>query len=110
MPSNAALSEDLEGTIRESVSLARGGILVLPADSRLLDHRIIITAVSKHQLKVITYAKDKDWDQIKAPFARRVRVGELYLNPPNQDELLEMISSRKRTLETQLSLPNLKLI
>jgi ATP-dependent Clp protease ATP-binding subunit ClpA len=100
VPSLSALIEDPDGIIAASVREAAGGVLVLPDDPRLLTHRAVRLALERKSIRVLSFAEESVWIKSKSTSAK-IDAHELYLSPPTEATLFDILKARKKTLEAQ---------
>jgi hypothetical protein len=96
------LEEDPEGTIREAVEKAKGGILVLPSIADHIKNRGLRTAITRSKLSVITFAREGDWRE--AVRGQRIlgKAEIIKLDLASKDEVERMYLSRLTIIEEEL--------
>lgn len=98
VPDSSSLIDDPDGIIAQAVKEAKGGVLVLPDDSKYLTHKAVRLALEKRDIRVITYSEEKAWSKSKGLLGQ-VNPHELYLSSPNQETILRVLQAQKDVLE-----------
>lgn len=99
VPDSSALIDDPEGVLTQAVSDAQdGGVLVLPDDPKYLTLKIVRLALERRNIRVLSYAEEKSWAKSKGILGQ-LNAHELYLSPPKEETILEVLRAQKESLE-----------